>query len=244
MASDDPAEGPPQQTLAQLTTVSANDPGEDQRGLFGPKRKATAGGEHQGLQQSAVPRAPAERVLLLGLPHREAEAAVRHGAGPGDAAAGAREQRQRQRDAVLDHRDRGAPRCHLPDRRYAARGHARPGDRILRPGGGADRPHSGGRHGAGPLCGQCRRHVRADPERPASAAGREVHAVGRGPRGPGHRGRAGHVHRRPRPAGPQGAPDGRVPRTRAARMASRRATCSRSGAAPSGCPTGASSSTR
>ena len=32
--------------------------------------------------------------------------------------------------------------------------------------------------------------------------------------------------------------------TRAARMASRRATCSRSGAAPSGCRTGASSSTR
>jgi LysM domain len=38
MASDDPAEGPPQQTLAQLTAVSANEPGEDERGLFGPKR--------------------------------------------------------------------------------------------------------------------------------------------------------------------------------------------------------------
>ena len=46
------------------------------------------------------------------------------------------------------------------------------------------------------------------------------------------------VHRRPRPPGHQGAPDGRVPRTRAARMASRRATCSRSGAAPSGCRDG------
>jgi hypothetical protein len=39
MASDDPAEGPPQQTLAQLTTVSANEPGEGEQGLFGPKRK-------------------------------------------------------------------------------------------------------------------------------------------------------------------------------------------------------------
>jgi hypothetical protein len=39
MASDDPAEGPPQRTLAELTTVSANEPGEDERGLFGPKRK-------------------------------------------------------------------------------------------------------------------------------------------------------------------------------------------------------------
>lgn len=39
MASDDPAEGPPQQTLAQLTTVSANEPGEEEQGLFGPKRK-------------------------------------------------------------------------------------------------------------------------------------------------------------------------------------------------------------
>jgi LysM domain len=39
MVSNDSAEGPPQQTLAQLTTVSANEPGEEQRGLFGPKRK-------------------------------------------------------------------------------------------------------------------------------------------------------------------------------------------------------------
>ena len=39
MASDDSAQAP-QQTLAQLTTVSANEPGEDQRGLFGPKRAA------------------------------------------------------------------------------------------------------------------------------------------------------------------------------------------------------------
>jgi LysM repeat protein len=39
MASDDPAEGAPQQTLAQLTTVSANEPGEEEQGLFGPKRK-------------------------------------------------------------------------------------------------------------------------------------------------------------------------------------------------------------
>jgi hypothetical protein len=39
LASDEPDDAPPQQTLAQLTTVSANDPGEDERGLFGPKRK-------------------------------------------------------------------------------------------------------------------------------------------------------------------------------------------------------------
>jgi LysM repeat protein len=39
MASDEPAEGAPQQTLAQLTTVSANEPGEGEQGLFGPKRK-------------------------------------------------------------------------------------------------------------------------------------------------------------------------------------------------------------
>jgi LysM domain-containing protein len=39
LASDEPDDAPPQQTLAQLTTVSANEPGEDERGLFGPKRK-------------------------------------------------------------------------------------------------------------------------------------------------------------------------------------------------------------
>jgi hypothetical protein len=39
LASDEPDDAPPQQTLAQLTTVSANDAGEDERGLFGPKRK-------------------------------------------------------------------------------------------------------------------------------------------------------------------------------------------------------------
>ncbi len=39
LALDAPDDVPPQQTLAQLTTVSANEPGEDERGLFGPKRK-------------------------------------------------------------------------------------------------------------------------------------------------------------------------------------------------------------
>jgi len=39
LASNEPDNVPPQQTLAQLTTVSANEPGEDERGLFGPKRK-------------------------------------------------------------------------------------------------------------------------------------------------------------------------------------------------------------
>jgi LysM domain-containing protein len=39
LASDEPDEAAPQQTLAQLTTVSANEPGEDERGLFGPKPK-------------------------------------------------------------------------------------------------------------------------------------------------------------------------------------------------------------
>jgi hypothetical protein len=39
LASNEPNDGAPQQTLAQLTTVSANEPGEDERGLFGPKRK-------------------------------------------------------------------------------------------------------------------------------------------------------------------------------------------------------------
>jgi hypothetical protein len=34
----DAGEGAPQQTLAQLTTVSANDQGAEERGLFGPKR--------------------------------------------------------------------------------------------------------------------------------------------------------------------------------------------------------------
>jgi LysM domain-containing protein len=38
MASADSGHGAPQQTLAQLTTVSANEPGEDEQGLFGPKR--------------------------------------------------------------------------------------------------------------------------------------------------------------------------------------------------------------
>jgi hypothetical protein len=39
LASAEPDDIAPQQTLAQLTTVSANEPGEDERGLFGPKRK-------------------------------------------------------------------------------------------------------------------------------------------------------------------------------------------------------------
>jgi len=39
MAADTPDDGaPPQQTLAQLTAVSANEPGQDDQGLFGPKR--------------------------------------------------------------------------------------------------------------------------------------------------------------------------------------------------------------
>jgi hypothetical protein len=38
LASADPDDVAPQQTLAQLTAVSANESGEDERGLFGPKR--------------------------------------------------------------------------------------------------------------------------------------------------------------------------------------------------------------
>ena len=39
LAADEADDVAPQQTLAQLTTVSANEPGEDESGLFGPKRK-------------------------------------------------------------------------------------------------------------------------------------------------------------------------------------------------------------
>ncbi len=38
LAAAGDADGAPQQTLAQLTTVSANEPGDEEPGLFGPKR--------------------------------------------------------------------------------------------------------------------------------------------------------------------------------------------------------------
>ena len=159
--------------------------------------------------------------------------------GPVTPAADPRQQRQRQRAAVLDHRDRGAPRRHLPDRRHAARGAARP-RRSSPTARWSCRPASSG------WSTRCR--AATSPTSSPSTApirnGQRVLPVekftpsGECPRGAGDRRRAGHVHRRPRPPGSQGAPDGRVPRTRAARTASRRATCSRSGAGPSGSPDG------
>ena len=82
-----------QATLAQLTAVSANETAEQEPACSGPPSKVAAG-EPPGLHASALPSAPPERVLLVGLPDRESEAAVRQGARPGDAAADQRDARR------------------------------------------------------------------------------------------------------------------------------------------------------
>ena len=157
------APAPQQATLAQLTAVSANEPGEEQ-GLFGPKRAELL---EESLQAyTHQPYRPLRRSEFYSSGFLTENQKLPFGKvlGPVTPAADQREQRQRRRAALLDHRHRGAARRHVSDRRHAARRPASVRElQLARRRGHPHRPGPDQRYRAGPLRRHRRGHLRPDP---------------------------------------------------------------------------------
>ena len=116
--ADVPQDGP-QQTLAQLTAVSATEPGREER-LFGPARAQTLRESLTSTTNQPYHAVRRSEFYSSGFLTENQNLPFGKLLGRTYPAADPRHQRQRHRAAVLDHRDRGAPRRRVPGRRYAA----------------------------------------------------------------------------------------------------------------------------
>ena len=148
-----------------------------------PPQRRHHRGDAEGVHQHALPGAAPQRVLLVRLPDREAEASLRQGARTGRPAPDPGHGAEHQRHALLLDRGVRAEGRPLPGRRHPAGRAARPRGRGLWRRGAAQRNGPGHRHRERQVPRERDRGIRSDPWGPERAAAREVHPS-RGPRRP------------------------------------------------------------